>query len=386
MLQSIIVYTLTGLTLYALGRNLALRDARMQRTFHHPTSFWSPEVWLSILVFATVAGLRYNVGVDHLMYLQFYEDMAKQGWITRETLEPGFLFIMKVFTNLNLHFFFYFAFLAAVQLFFVYYAFRHKKYLLPYIGLFIMLGPFFLNWMNGIRQCIVMCFFIFAVEFIQQRKLLLYIISIILASLIHKSAYLLIPFYFLLWKPFNIGKNKYLSLGILFCAIIIGLTPTWLNISSQITSLLQLMGYDFYAENLQTIAEEESRVLAWGPSRLGDLIITILIFWLYPKMKIFYRNDKTFPYYFVLFFIGSCLYNLFVNTSHIFLRPIEYLTIFKLPLTAYMLIFCKKTHKKTLFYFLAFIAFSYIYIVIYKSSLIKNPFQDFSSYRFFFNY
>lgn len=386
MLQSIIVYTLTGLILYALGRNLALRDARFQRMYHHPTSFWSTEIWLSILVFAIVAGLRYNVGVDHLMYLQFYEDMAKQGWITRETLESGFLFIMKVFTGLNLHFFFFFAFLAAVQLFFIYYAFRYKKYLLPYIGLFIMLGPFFLTWMNGIRQCIVMCFFIFSIEFIQQRKFFHYIISIILASFIHKSAYMLIPIYFLLWKPSYIGENKYLSIGILFCAIVVGQTPTWLNISSHITSLLQLMGYNFYADNLQTIAEEGNKIRAWGPSRLGDLAITIFIFWLYPKMKTFYNQDKILPYYFILFFIGSCLYNLFANTSHIFIRPIEYFTIFKLPLTAYMLVYCKTTHKQTLFKFLAIIAFSYIYFVIYKSSLIQNPHEDFSSYKFFFNY
>lgn len=386
MLQSIIVYTLTGLILYALGRNLALRDARMQRTFHHPTSFWSPEVWLSILVFAIVAGLRYNVGVDHLMYLQFYEDMAKQGWITRETLEPGFLFIIKIFTELNLHFFFFFAFLAAIQLFFVYYAFRYKKYLLPYIGLFIMLGPFFLNWMNGIRQCIVMCFFIFAIEFIQQRKLLLYIISIILASLIHKSAYLLIPIYFLLWKPFKWGQNRTITLIILALAIAIGSTPTWLSLINKLESFLAFIGYDYYSENIQRITEEAHRSVSWGPSRLGNLFITLFILWYYPNTKKYYVYDKQLPYYFILFFIGACLYNLFVNTSHIFLRPIEYLTIFKLPLTAYLLIYLQKSNQKLSFYLLAMIAFTYIYFEIYKASLITNPFEDFTSYKFFFNY
>lgn len=385
MLQSIIVYTLTGLILYALGRNLALRDARFQRMYHHPTSFWSPEIWLSILVFAIVAGLRYNVGVDHLMYLQFYEDMAKQGWITRETLESGFLFIMKVFTGLNLHFFFFFAFLAAVQLFFIYYAFRYKKYLLPYIGLFIMLGPFFLTWMNGIRQCIVICIFVYSIEFIQQRKIFLYIGIILLCTLIHQSAYILMPIYFL-WKPFNWGNKKYLSICILLLSTIIGATPTWVSFSNQTTSILQLLGYDFYAENIESLVEEEMRSTAWGPSRIGDFIITILIFWYYPQLKRYFKDDKELQYYFILFLIGSCLYNLFINTSHVLLRPIMYLTIFKLPLTAYLLVYLKRNHLKTAFYFLSIIAFTYIYFEVYKMSLISDPYKDFSSYKFFFNY
>ena len=385
MLQSIIVYTLTGLILYALGRNLALRDARMQRTFHHPTSFWSPEVWLSILVFAIVAGLRYNVGVDHLMYLQFYEDMTKKGWVTRETLEPGFLFIMNIFTELNLHFFFYFAFLAAVQLIFVYYAFRHKKYLLPYIGLFIMLGPFFLTWMNGIRQCMVQCIFIFLVEFIQKRKLIPYTIGILVTFSLHKSAIMLFPLYFILWKPFKWGQNRTITLILLFLAITIGLTPTWLSLINKFEGFLSFIGYDYYSENIQQITEEANRSVSWGPSRLGDLFTTLFILWYYPEMKQYYAYDKQLPYYFILSFIGACLYNLFINTSHIFLRPVMYFTVFQLPLTAYLLIYLRTKKKTISFTILALVAFSYIYFVIYKSSLIINSWEDFSSYKFFFN-
>lgn len=386
MLQSIIVYTLTGLILYALGRNLALRDARMQRTFHHPASFWCTEIWLSILVFAIVAGLRYNVGVDHLVYLQFYEDMAKQGWITRETLELGFLFIMKVFTELNLHFFFFFAFLAAVQLFFVYYAFRNKKYLLPYIGLFIMLGPFFLNWMNGIRQCLAMCIFVFLVEFIEKRKLIPYTIGILVAFSLHKSAIMLFPLYFILWKPFKWGQNRTITFILLFLAITIGLTPTWLSLINKLEGFLSFMGYDYYSENIQRITEEANRSVSWGPSRLGDLFITLFILWYYPKMKQYYAHDKQLPYYFILFFFGACSYNLFINTSHIFLRPAMYFTIFKLPLTAYLLVYLKKKHFKLSYSLLAVIAYTYIYFEIYKASLIPNWFEDFTTYKFFFNY
>ena len=385
MLQSIIVYTLTGFILYALGRNLALRDARFQRMYHHPTTFWSPEICLSIIVFSIIAGLRYNVGVDHLMYLQFYEDMAKQGWVTRETLEPGFLSIMKVCTELNLHFFFFFAFLAAVQLFFVYYAFRHKKYLLPYIGLFIMLGPFFLNWMNGIRQCLAMCIFVFLVEFIQKRKLIPYTIGILIAFTLHKSAIMLFPLYFILWKPFKWGQNRTITFIIIAFAIAIGLTPTWLSLINKLEGFLSFMGYDYYSENIQQITEESKRSVSWGPSRLSDLFITLFILWYYPKLKQYYAHDKQLPHYFILFFIGACSYNLFINTSHIFLRPVMYFTIFQLPLTAYLL-FYLRTKKKTIsFAILAFVAFSYIYFVIYKSSLINNSWEDFSSYKFFFN-
>lgn len=384
MLQSFVVYTFTGLLLYILGTSLASKEVKNRECSY---SFcWRIEVWLSVAIFSIIAGLRYNVGVDYPVYLQFYEDMHLQGWISRETLELGFMFILKLFTNFDLHFSFFFAFLASIQIFFVYYALRDRTFLLPYVGLFIMLGPFFLDWMNGIRQCIAICIFVYAVEFIQKRKLLHYIILIIIAGLFHKSAYILLFLYFIV-NPINgIFNNRWLVIFTYVLCILIGLVPTWLYIVERFEGILQILGYDFYSENLQSYSEDVMRSVAWGPSRLGDLCISLMIFWYYSRIRFFYNSDKLLPYYFVLFFFGSCFYNLFINTSHIFLRPIAYFTIFKLPLTAYLLYYLKISRRKFVYFFLFFVAFTYIYFVIIKVSLNNTGGEEYSLYKFFFNH
>lgn len=380
MLLSIIVYTLTGLILYALGRNLALKDARMQRTFHHEAFFWCTETWLSIIAFATVAGLRYNVGVDHLSYLQFYEDMTTQGWITRETFEPGFLFIMKVFTELDLHFFFFFAFLATIQITFIYYSFRNNKYILPYIGLFIMLGPYFLDWMNGIRQCIAMCIFVLSIEFIQTRKFFLYILTIFGASLIHKSAYILLPFYFIFLKSFSPSKTKTHLLILILC-IILGNTPTWISSITSLDDFFIFLGYENYVNNFETVLDNLQE-FAWGPRRISVLLINFIIIYLYPQIHQFYDRNKNVPIYFCLFFIGSCLYNLLANTSLEFLRPVSYFTIFTLPMSAYTAHYLKIKKRKIFYLLFIILVCSYTYFSIFSTNDPDNTIW----YKFFFDY
>ena len=61
----------------------------------------------------------------------------------------------------------------------IYYALKDRKFLLPYVALCIMLNSaFFLNWMNGIRQCVAICAFVFLIKFIVERKLFKYIIGV----------------------------------------------------------------------------------------------------------------------------------------------------------------------------------------------------------------
>lgn len=383
MLESILVYTLTAILLYGLAKNLALRDARFQQQYKHPASFWCPEIILSFFLFGFIAGARYNVGVDHITYLTEYQSLQNTGHTSRETFEAGFLFIANLFAKARLHYFFFFAFWAIIQLFFIYYALRDRKFLLPYVALNIMLGAYFLTWMNGIRQCVAICIFVFLIKFIIERKFIKYVIGLLIASTVHQSALILFPLYFIFFREYKLTNNK-LYLAILFVCVAIGMTPTWLAMMTKAESLFSLLGYTYYADNIDRITEEAQRQVAWGPSRIGLFLIDILIIWFYPKMKEYAKRDKYLPAYFLLFLIGAYAYNLFVNTSHIFLRPIMYFTIFRLPLTAYLLYYLKQTNKKIMFAFLCVIAFTYIYFMIYKSVAMPTDTSETNLYRFFF--
>lgn len=385
MLQSFFFYTFIAVLLYLLSKFIVIREqVEITSRNHKQISFWSPEIVISIILFASFAGLRYNVGVDYPVYLSEYIRLQESLPTLRETFEIGFYFISKILAESRVHFFFYFSLWGGVQIFFIYYAFRYKKYLLPYISLFIILGPFFLDWMNGIRQTVVSCLFVFLIEFIEKRKLIKYCIGIIIGSLFHKTAILLLPFYFILNKPYKLGEKRWVTISIFMVCIILGLSPTWLSITNQLEFIFTFLGYDFYAESLENFAEESSREVAWGPSRIGDLLIAISILIYYPQMKAYYK-DKLLPFYFILYFIGICWYNLFVNTSHIYLRPSMYFIIFKLPLTAYLLFYLKQNKLYFNFFALACIAFSYIYFVVYKIG-VSSQYPEYSLYKFFFDY
>src|SRR5690554_4193783 len=92
----------------------------------------------------------------------------------------------------NVHFSIYFGFLAFLQLFFIYRAFKDQRYLYPFLGIVILFGPEFLSWMNGIRQMLAATMFVFAIQFIQKRQLWKYVGTIVLASLFHTSAIVLL--------------------------------------------------------------------------------------------------------------------------------------------------------------------------------------------------
>src|SRR5690554_7012911 len=71
MLQSFFVYITLGLILYSLGYLAHIRQ-KNNLLLNKKTPFWTWEVALALLAFAFVAGVRWNVGVDHQSYLANY--------------------------------------------------------------------------------------------------------------------------------------------------------------------------------------------------------------------------------------------------------------------------------------------------------------------------
>ena len=152
--------------------------------------------------------------------------------------------------------------------------------------------------------------------------------------------------------------------------------------SSGMAEGLALLGYDHYSmvyEEMVEMADFKER--AFGPLRLMTLFVDICIIWFYPKIRELYSEDKALNTFFVFFFLGVCAYNLFANTNILFLRPIEYLTIFRLPMTAYLLCYLKRANK-TLFGIVCFFVFTYTLVEVLKSGLLGV--KETNLYHFFF--
>lgn len=380
LIISIIVYGLTGLILYSLANSMAILDARSIRITGRHSPMWSIFFLISIAVFAIVSGARYNTGVDHLNYLAQYSAGGE------ETDEPLFYMISHFLSGMGVHYFFYFALWASIQITFVYLAMKDHREMLPFIALAIMLGPYYLDWMNGIRQTIVECFFLFVVCFFTKEKtkkrFLLCVMLLIIATTIHRSAWILILLLLLSIVKIPM-RNKWINITIAFLCIIVGMTPYWINMnSSGVAEVLAILGYDHYSLVYEEMVEmADFQDTAMGPLRILSLLVDLAIIWFYPRMEEFYKSDNTLSSFFLYFMLGVFAYNLFANTNILFLRPIAYLTIFKLPMIGYMLYYLKTT-KNSLYSILAVMIFSYAMIDVLKSGLLGV--KPFNLYHFFF--
>jgi hypothetical protein len=334
--------------------------------------FFKWEVILPIIGFSLVFGMRYGVGDDHLTYLNTY--LTGEGI---ERYEWGFRYITMLFSTLNLHFAVYFTFLAFLQIFFFFLAFKEERFLFPFLIFFLFSGGYYLSWMNGIRQDIAACVFIFAVKFIDQKKFVSYLLCCSLAFLFHKSAIILIIFYPLLKSGFDYFKSIIVQLLIFLCALIIYYTN--INIvdflGNFITTISYWLNYEVYtSEGIEYVTTEATTGIGFFLTALVDLIIII-----YSKnLKGFY-NSRKFNNVYTLYFIGAIAGILFAG-SGVLLRPFRYLAYFRLILLAYFMHYTWKNSKQPIIA-VVFFLIAVIFILLFSAILYRG---DTNTARFFF--
>lgn len=305
------------------------------------------------IVFTLMCGFRYSVGVDCESYAMIYEKFRSgisQDFIfarNRNEVEQGYVLISRFFAAINAPVFIYMGFLAFAEYFFFFKTFKDRSFLLPYLGLILILGPFFLSWMNGMRQTIASCIFVFAIHLLVDKKMWIwYLLLIGLAVSMHKSALILLPFIFLVF--YNHQPNKTVSICILAVCFFLGRFPAFMLSSSAgglqyLEDLLSVLDYSYYAENVETIADEAVNIKFGIRSIISVLSCLIVVIYSDNLFRSF-RNDKFFKVSYLLFLVYFCLSFLTFSLSHIFKRPLLYLMPFVLICQAYSLFHMR--HRK----------------------------------------
>src|SRR5690554_4002067 len=152
MLQSIIVYSLLMFTMILFAVYAARRNGYISTSgLVVKRSFWRFEIIFPLILFAIIFGMRYDVGVDHLSYLEKYLERFHAG--KNDLL---FNLLSELGWRLNLHYVVYFSIIAFIQVFFFFYAFKNERYLYPFLVFFLFTNGEWLNWMNVIRQALAM--------------------------------------------------------------------------------------------------------------------------------------------------------------------------------------------------------------------------------------
>ncbi len=379
LVQSIIIYSLFAWLLFVSSK----RNTNSSINFKSKSFSFPKKYELSIFVFVLISALRWDVGVDYFSYLHNYEDMKNGFNYNREDIESGFLYISKLFAILHVHYTLYFGLWAFFQIVFVIKAFEDEPRILPYILLLIPLGGYYCTWMNGIRQMIVACSFLWSIQFVIKKQYVSYYLWIFVAYFIHHSVIILIPFYALSYLKKE-WDNRWICYIILLVCIVWGLNPSWINFVLNFSDFINFIGYDNYAERMDIyISDDKIRRINWGPRQITLFLCYFFIIWNYRKVRAYFGSMKV-DVCFHIFFIGICIYYLFVNTNHIFIRPTLYMTIFALPMSAYTIYYLKYS-KNFLIFSCAFVLYSSYIFLANWAEFLKNESERLSIlYQFCF--
>ena len=172
-----------------------------------------PLIWGSFVVLFAFSALRYGYGNDYFSYLGIYNYIKLNGWYDYYEKNPLFILLNRFSPN-------FYIFVAVtslaflVAIFVLIYRNVSPKYQGIAVLLFVLNPYIFLTNLSAIRQATAMVVFVLAIYFSMKKKIVPYILLILVASMIHTSAILLLPIYF-------VANTKKISRPFLFIFTII---------------------------------------------------------------------------------------------------------------------------------------------------------------------
>ena len=352
-----------------LGWHVNRREHRLMAQGGAELPFASWEILMAMLIYVAVSSVRWLTSWDYNMYYTYYVSMQSVGDFSRENFEPGFALVTNAMAKSGLHFAFYFGFWAALQIVLLYYALRHRKFLLPWIGLCVMLGPYYIQWMNSIRQTVLECLLVAMVELIIRRKFWIYLILTLLTATLHKMAVLLIPVYFVPLIPVR-GIKRWMVFALLALCVVVGEFPQWIQwVFSSIGSLADYMGYGHYYR-LFTSQNATYLFSKWnGPARAVPFVSCLIMVWYYPAIKQRFNGDAFLSAIYRFSLIHIAYLNIFANTTLYLRRPGDLFRATFLVMVCYTLHYLWRERKWLPFAAMALLNFYFVFFDMVKATI-----------------
>ena len=325
-------------------------------------------LFVIMLFFSLVIGLRYNVGTDYMPYkdiyiMQYFPDV-----------ESGFALMNRILYWLGLPFSSIFILVAFLQLYFFVKGVEsiNKKYLPLAIFFYFTTLYLFLS-LNVLRQTLAFSILVYSIKFIVEKKIFKYVLTIFLASTLHKSALVLLPLYFIINNDWLL-KHRIVQLGVYILTFSFSLFFHDFIISNSNT-VFYLVGYGSYASNIDTLAE-----VSWAKEGgLGVyffMILDVWLIWYFTKFKNVLTNKSVICFY-NLYFLGIIFANIIQGTY--FERMNIYFQHMRIIIYAVffynIFLYDKSMLKKTLAFVLLAIFIIFFYMGIYNKASMCAPYQ-----------
>lgn len=291
---------------------------------------------LAILIFAFFAGVRWDVGIDHLTYLSEYLSLQQNGFTRREDFEPAYIALQQLLVSLHAPFYIYFGIVAALQIILASAFLKNERYLLPFFWFLVMTDGIFFSWMNIMRQTLagagMLCLLSASLE---KRRWLYFCTGMFFLSFIHKSAIIIMPLcllFFLKLEKLTISRT--IQYILLFAAIIISTMNVWRDMIAMVDSIFQFIGYDerFNTAQLENL---EVRNMNFGGRQILSLLLNLIIIAYSPLLRKIYPNKK-FGLAYILFIVFYVTHYLFMSNMT-FSRIANQFLPFRAVIMAYLL-------------------------------------------------
>ena len=298
ILQSIVVY---GFMIWVMtyNANLVLKRGVIPQNFKQFIT--DKNLIVSILIFSFIASIRWGVGVDCNNYMANFYGMGIDD-SSADKGEWGFVYLREFFRSLNLSHVPFFFSLALLQIGFLYYGLKNKPWMLLFFPLMLVLCGEYWMWMNGVRQSIVCCMFVYITFLVVEKKWLYAIVWIFLESLMHRSALVLLPLSLLCLYPKVLIPNRWIQLGIVVaCYLAMGLSVTK-SLAGLVDNALSLVGYE---EGRQSHMIESIIEKTFGIRSFMLLFVNCIAIYFSTKMRDFYKSTH-FNVMYNFYFIGVC--------------------------------------------------------------------------------
>lgn len=335
-------------------------DARLRQTRPIP---W-PYALLSMGYIVFWAALRSGF-VDTYAYIQRYIhspigfDKALEA-LTSNTKDKGFDFLQILFkTIVSSDFHWWIAFIAVATGVPIMIVFRRRSMNFLY-SMFLFICSTTVIWMfNGIRQFLVAAILFGFGYLIEEKKLIKFLIVLILCASVHGTAWLMLPmFFFVTDKPF--GRRMMLFIvAVLACAI---------SIAPLMDSMETVLKDTQYMGNLEQFAEDDGV----HPLRVLFSCIPVALAYI-RRRRIIFLQDKYINMCVNMSTVSTGLYFVGMFTSGIMIGRLPiYFTMYSYILMPYL--FCKiyPEYKKTLYTVVSVVYLAFYYLLTNKVYYISD--------------
>ena len=306
------------------------------------------------LILISFTGFRYQIGWDYNAYDEIIDNLRNSGLLTYDRGEFLSNILFKIVASMKSNYLFFF--ITSILMYGLILT-TLNKYSSNYgisLIFFICFPLFFLNSLSIIRNFVAISICFWGYQFLRKNQIFKYVITILIATMFHKSA--LVAFFLIFLRKMIFSKK--ISLFLLFTAMVLQ------NLITKLSILEKIPTYGVYFVALQ---ENQST----GGNKAILLLIILLLFFIFLKKK---QIEKELNFYYNSVLIGVLFYITFLGFGTVAHRASLYFTIYIL-LALPEFLYSNRYGDLLKKYFLSIVLIaSFFYIIIITLNSTEAPF------------